>query len=141
MWDQYVSAKGTWVFVNEKSGLPLQTTEISCYREWGRCFEATAVVGDNNLLSIDTNIHEVERWDAHEIVLKPDDKACVRYTMRISQSQEIVTSLRMPLSKEGLCAAVANKELQLRLASGVDVYLELLRAKQNAVGRIMQKGQ
>jgi peptidoglycan hydrolase-like protein with peptidoglycan-binding domain len=139
-WNDYVFANGTWVIENDKQGFPLQTTTIHCHREWNHCLEATAIVMMGNHLSVDIDYYEVERWDEHEIVTKPKKNLCVRYTLRLSRSQKQVTGLRITTVKGKGCEGTEPKDLSLRLASGMEVYMELQKAHAAAVRQRMQMG-
>lgn len=116
-WDRYVTASGTLLLQGEELGIPLQTTEVQCHRQMGICIVATAMLNEN-YLSTDIETYEVERWDSYEIVTKPMDKLCVRYTLRISRNQKTVTGLRSTISQAGLCAGISTNEMPLRLEDG-----------------------
>jgi hypothetical protein len=123
LWDRgYVSAKGTWVIVGEKSGLPLQTTEINCHKDLGLCFESTAILNvENSFLSVSPNHYKIERWDRHEILTKPDNSAqCVRYTMRIGRLKKSATGLRLRTNDKRECKDF-SPELHLKLVDGLEV--------------------
>ena len=130
-WSQgYVSAKGTWVLTNEKTGLPEQTSDIHCVRDRRACTEATAIVsgkGSERSLTVDTDFYEIERWDEYEIVTKPKETGfgCVRYVRRFNRVQKSVTGLRSTISTGGACQGVEAKELNMTLSDGFKVYWEL----------------
>lgn len=116
-WDHYVMASGTLLIQGEELGIPLQTTEVQCHRQMGICIVATAMLNEN-YLSTDIETYEVERWDSYEIVTKPMDKLCVRYTLRISRNQNTVTGLRSTINQSGLCAGISTNEMPLKLEDG-----------------------
>jgi hypothetical protein len=140
VWDDYVSARGTWVLENDKQAFPLQTTRIHCNRQWNHCVEATAMVMLGHHLSVDIDYHEVERWDQHEIVTKPSEHLCARYTLRLSRSQKMVTGLRITTTTGKGCESIEKKDLTLRLVSGLEVYGELFKGHAVAVQHRMQMG-
>ena len=137
-WDQdYVSAQGTWVIVGEEQGFPLQTSEITCFKSMTYCVEATStldVSGQSDyalgMLSTDLELHEIERWDQYEITTKPDDKACVRYTLRISRARNEVTGLRTTLDTKGPCAGVSKADFHLKLIDGQGIYDNRFKLRQ-----------
>jgi hypothetical protein len=120
-WDHgFAAAEGTWIIRGEKTGRPLQTTEIRCYKELSLCLESTAIldINNNNYLSVHSNHHKIERWDQHEILTKPDNSAmCVRYTMRIGRVKKSVTGLRLRVNHTDGCKDLAP-ELHLELVEG-----------------------
>ncbi len=121
MWDQYVSAEGTFVIEGEKQGMPLQTSKITCWRSWNACVEATASIfpSDWSIINVDMDFHEIERWDEHEIVTKPDDKLCVRYSMRISRMQKSVAKLRSTIDQGPACKGIVeNRDFEINLVGG-----------------------
>jgi peptidoglycan hydrolase-like protein with peptidoglycan-binding domain len=139
-WDSYVFAEGTWVIENDKQAFPLQATSIHCNRQWNHCIDATAEVMMGNQLFVDIDYYEVERWDEHEIVTKPKENLCTRYTLRLSRSQKTVTGLRITTTTGKGCESIEEKDLTLRLVSGLEVYGELLKGHAAAVQHRMQMG-
>lgn len=139
-WSMYAYAQGTWTSDAEKLAWPLQTTKIMCDRPTMRCTEITASIAEGNMLWVDDTTYEVERWDEHEIVTKPDDSArCVRYTMRFSRSLKAVTALRSTRRSDGSCKAIENKDIQLKLEDGTDVWIQLERERRKLLERVMRK--
>lgn len=139
-WAMFAYAKGTWTSDAEKLAWPLQTTKIMCDRPTMKCTEITASIADGNMLWVDDTTYEVERWDEHELVTKPDDSArCVRYTMRFSRSLKAVTALRSTRRSDGSCEAIENKDIQLKLEDGTDVSIQLERERRKLLERVMRK--
>src|SRR5262245_18612034 len=100
-WDDgYVKAAGTWTIEGQESAWPVQTSEISCYRSRSLCVEATACLQlENRYLFPLVELHDIERWDQHEIVTRPTRSAvCIRETFRIGRVQQSVTGLRLRVS-------------------------------------------
>lgn len=118
--DGYASAKGTWTIRNDKMANPFQTSHLVCYRPHMSCTEATATMSGRHL-TLETEIHEIERWDEHEIVVKPKDAVCTRYVLRFNRAQKQVTGTRSALNRGPECAAVEKRELHLVLADGISV--------------------
>jgi hypothetical protein len=130
IWNSYASAKGTWVIEGQEQGIPLQTTEIQCYKEMNQCFEATAMLQDGDYLASWLDTHEIDRWDDVEIVTKRDLN-CVRYTMRISRVQKTVSALRAKINDSTTCKSVQDPDLRLRLADGMEA-LKTYNSKRSA---------
>jgi hypothetical protein len=137
-WDQgWVSVTGTWKIVGQKSGRPIQTSKILCDKKLVICTEATAHL-DNDLLSANTEVHQIDRWDEHEIVTAPKQSAaCARYTMRIGRAQKAVTGLRLRTSDVGICAGF-EAELHLKLVDGMEVRREVVEEHNKKYQGLMQ---
>lgn len=137
-WSEFVSAKGTWIMEGEEQGLPLQSSEIECRRELGLCIEATAIIMEGNHLTVWLEVNRVERWDDYEIVTRPREHECTRYTLRISRSQRSVTGLRSTKKTAGTCLHIEAKDFRLKLEDGL-VALRGYEAKRKAaLKRYMQ---
>jgi len=139
----YVSAKGTWVLINEKMAEPEQTTHLQCFRERHMCIGATANVsgeGGKKIVSVDADVYEIERWDDHEIVTKPRETSgrCVRYVLKFNRVQKSVTGLRSTISTEGPCKAIEAKELHMLLSDGLKVHWELYQNSKKAYREVMR---
>lgn len=139
-WDEFVVATGTWTFKDSLLGNPLQATRIECHRQWMRCIEATVDLHppDFYLAAPHLEYHKIDRWDAHEIITSPNDKVCVRYTLRISRSQQTVTGLRSPIKSKGDCGFVEPRDFQLQLSDGTKIWLELNKRRGEAISRILR---
>jgi len=106
--------------------LTIPTTDLSCFREWNHCTEATASHYPKGYISVDRTLWEIERWDEFEIVSKPNDSAfCTRYVLRIDKLQKAVFKQRTTKSDDGLCQGINKKDLRIRLVDGFDVWSEL----------------
>jgi peptidoglycan hydrolase-like protein with peptidoglycan-binding domain len=124
-WDGgFVQAQGTWVSLNQKIGIPLQTSQITCIRSQKQCIESRAQLY-GNLLSVSTDFQDIERWDKSEIVTKPSDAACVRSITRINRLQKSVTAIDSKISDKGLCKDVPDKDINSELQEGSPVYWNL----------------
>lgn len=143
-WDQgYASAKGTWALASEKMAWPEQASDIQCFRERRICIDATGIVtgkGGDRRLTVDTDVHEIERWDNYEIVTKPVETSagCVRYVRKFNRVQKSVTGLRSTISSGGLCKGVAANEMHMILSDGFKIYLDLYQTSRDARNRLMR---
>jgi hypothetical protein len=137
-WDQgWVSATGTWIIAGQKSGRPVQTSKIQCDKKLAICAEATAHL-DDDFLSANTEVHQIDRWDDHEIVTLPKQSAtCARYTMRIGRAQRAVTGLRLRTSDAGVCAGF-EAELHLQLVDGMVVTRQMIDERNKQTEGLMQ---
>lgn len=138
LWDRdgYASAKGTWTFTNSEISPPTQVTEITCYRDKGQCVEATAKLNDD-YLSVESETWEIERWDEHEIVTKPNQYVCVRAIRKINRSQKQVTGLRSTIKTDGSCSGVASEELHMVLVDGFKIASGLRKEVLDARRRVL----
>jgi len=131
LWDSdgYASARGTWIGTNTELANPVQSTQITCYREIMRCSEASAQItsfaSSESFLSVDLESWEIERWDEHEIVTKPNEYICARAIRRFNRSQKQVTGLRSTINTKDFCAGMSSNELHMVLADGIKRTVEL----------------
>jgi hypothetical protein len=130
--DGFVTAAGTVVIVEDnEQGVPLQTTDLTCIREWNHCIDARASLNSLNggtpMLASDISLHEIESWTDVKIVTKPDDTACVSYVYTLDLTNKEVTGVRTTKRTNGLCEGVDLRPLNLRMMNGLDA---LQRAKQ-----------
>jgi hypothetical protein len=142
-WPTFVKVQGTWILEGEDQGIPLQRSEITCVREWNHCVQATASLefygsDSTGVMSVETTLQEIQRWDEFEIVTAPDDKACVRYTMRISRRQKSVTGLRTTLTTKDLCKGVEDRDIRLKLVDGFEVWKKLDEKRDVQRRRLLQ---
>ena len=76
-WDNgFVHARGTWVIDGERSGTPLNTVDIKCFRDQKHCYVAEAHVS-NGRLNAYGELYEITRWDATTLEYQTD-AVCVR---------------------------------------------------------------
>lgn len=145
-WDKYVAAQGTWTVLNGEQANRTQTSRIDCERQSMICTETTAIIERPPLESdLSFNLirehHKIERWDSHEIITKPNDKVCVRRSVRISRSQKAVMGLHVPVGDKKLCGLEEQRELQLRLEDGLKVWSKLAAKRREARSRILRMDQ
>lgn len=100
----------------------VQTTTITCVKEFRHCFESTAVANAGLLLS-ETTLFEVERWDSSEIISKPRDAAfgCERSTIRLNRDQQSVTEVHNTFNRPESCKSVPVREQHFHLANGAEI--------------------
>ncbi len=107
-----------------KAAWPVNAGSITCDRETMRCIDTTAFVF-GGLLSSDTTIREIDRWDQHEIVTKPNDSLCVRSTIRLSREQRTVLETQNTFRADGPCRGLTIGEQHFSLEDGVQVANQL----------------
>jgi hypothetical protein len=123
----FVSAKGTWIFTNDKIANPIQTTEIQCHKSRGICIEAVAYLDDGEFLRVGVEVYEIALWDSVEIITEPlKSSLCTRYIKRFNRVQQSVTGTRSTVSTTGECQGVENKELHLELVDGIELLFNSL---------------
>lgn len=118
--DDFFSAKGSWIS-DTKLAYPAQTTEITCYKNWGYCIENNAQLGIGNVLSVDSTLQPIDLWTKDLITTKPSESAfgCVEYTSRIDRINKRVTSIRTTKNnKEGLCEGIQDAPIVSYLDDG-----------------------
>lgn len=137
-WKEYVYAQGSFVIDGIDQGIPEQTSKISCFRRWNHCIESVASIVED-LLSVDTILFEVERWDEYEIVSKPNDTSfCTRYTLRVHRLQKAVFKQRSTKTNEGPCEGIMTEDLPMKLVSGFEVRRELDKKYSEKVQKIIR---
>jgi hypothetical protein len=95
-WDKgYVAAKGTWVFEEEKSGVPRQTSEINCFRDENMCIEALAEIWFDSDLSVSLYRMPITTWDANTIVFSETSGACVTSVYTITRASRRAVGQRL----------------------------------------------
>jgi hypothetical protein len=130
-WSNQVRAQGSWTIIGKDPGVQLQTSEIRCIKSWGYCSDATATIegamGESFFspqLSVVVTTYPIERWDQNEIVTKPIDRSCVRYTLRLNKNQHSVLGIRSSLKRSGVCSGVEAEDNHLELAGGEQIVLK-----------------
>lgn len=142
LWDRgFVSATGTWTIIGDAMAWPEQTSEVTCLKNTGLCTLATAMVfgkGTSRQISVDTEQHEIERWDEYEIVTKPYQHTCTRYVYRINRTQKSVSGLRTVISTDAKCRHLSNADMNLALVAGGKVWGSLNENYQRSWKGLMQ---
>ena len=129
----YFKASGTWIFEDgkEKMAFPLQTTEIKCYRNLGICVEVEAYIGYGDMLMVDSELYEIERWDAYEIMTKPYDYESVRYFLRVNKLHKTVKKYRTTLKTKEDSKGIDIQDKYMKLIDGFEVWCDV-RDEKNA---------
>jgi hypothetical protein len=120
--DDYFTAKGSWIS-DTKLADAAQTTEIHCYKEFGYCFDTTARIFDNKLLTASSELYEIVAWSKDEIVTKSPQSAfgCVAYMMKIDRRNKRVTSVRTTIDNQsGACQGVQDTPIASYLGDGIE---------------------
>lgn len=121
--DTFFSATGSWIS-DTKLAFPAQTTELSCFKNWGYCIESQASIqGDvGNYLSVWNSLYEIGSWTKDEITTKPEDSVagCIEYTIKIDRLNKRVTSLRTTKNNQGFCENVSDEPIASYLGDGLD---------------------
>jgi hypothetical protein len=126
-------AEGTWVTVSPKRGVNVNTAIVRCSKEDGQCIESTSFVSLGGMLFAELDVLQIERWDDHEIVTKPDDAACARNVLRISREQRRVSELQSVFKTDGPCNLLTLGDTTRELQGGHDVAIELRSATGPAI--------
>lgn len=119
-----IRARGTWASDGAQVANPLQTTLLECYRDFGICILNQAEIDtffNSKTLTTNTEILDIERWDQYEMVTKPKDALCARWTTRISLKAKTVTSTRTRIGDDKGCEHIDSKDWVLRLTDGIAV--------------------
>jgi hypothetical protein len=123
--DGFVSASGTLVIVEDKKqGVPLQTTDITCVKQWNHCIDANASLDNFNggplMLASSVSLYEIDSWTDSKIVTKSDEAACVSYVFTLDLINKEVSGIRTTQRTDGICEGVDLRPLNLRLMNGID---------------------
>ena len=90
--DNSVFVEGTWARTDLTDDLimnPLQTTKIECIKQDNRCYQATASVSGNLLIS-DLEIYDVDSWSQNSIIYH-DHALCGSTVYTIDLNTETVS--------------------------------------------------
>lgn len=115
----FVSARGTWVFENDRQSSPIQTSLIKCTKSSKECVEVNSSITDGSL-SLTEDTYEVTKWTKDEVVAENDSPSCVSYTLTVNLNKKEAHLLRRGKGGSG-CAGIATKPQILRLENGFTV--------------------
>lgn len=90
------------------------------------------------MLSVDSDLYEIERWDEHELVTKPLQMGCTRYVRRFNRTTNLATGIRGTTSQSGDCKGIDASEKHLVLKRGFDVYWLLHQKHQQQMRELFQ---
>jgi hypothetical protein len=123
--NEYLNYEGTWVIENEEHGTPLNSSNISCTKQTGKCIESRAYIFNNSLF-VKTDTHQILSWDTNFIVFKNDFAICATYTYTIDvQKSELNGIKEIKNTEKEICSnGLAGKNLKLRLVDGYDVWIK-----------------
>ena len=91
--DQFVTAKGSWFLIGEKSSTPYNITEIQCRRNLMTCRSAYAELQDYfgpPKLDVGQDIFDITEWN-EEGILKKSSDGCREVETVISAKNQTVT--------------------------------------------------
>lgn len=130
--DGLVTAKGSFLSTTDLA-FPIQTTSIECWKEFGHCWFSDATLSEQNFLSTDMSLHEIEFWTDDFIQTKPTSSAagCVEESYRLDRRSKTVTYTRKTLdNKTGLCEGIQEEPITATLGDGLK-RLEIYRKMHN----------
>ncbi len=140
-WGRWVEAQGSWMLKEGNTDDVLQTSRITCIREFKRCIDSTASLVNSNVpqLKVHTHVYDIQEWDDANIVSAPyDGEACAVSILRISRNPPLVTRFLSLQDKPGPCAKVQAEDRQYVLEDGPKIYQMLRMQKAEAIQQILQ---
>lgn len=140
-WGQWVEVQGSWMLKEGNTDDVLQTSRITCMREFKRCIDSTASLVNANVpqLKVHTHVYDIQEWDDANIVSAPyDGEACAVSILRISRNPQLVTRFVSLQGKPGPCAKVQAEDRQYVLEDGPKIYQILRMQKAEAIQQILQ---
>ena len=140
-WGVWVEVQGSSMLKEGNTDDVLQTSRITCMREFKRCIDSTASLINANVpqLKVHTHVYDIKEWDDSKIVSEPyDGEACAVSILRISRNPPLVTRFLSLQSKPGPCGNVKPVDRQYVLEDGPKIYQILRTQKAEAIQRILQ---
>lgn len=140
-WGQWIEVQGSWMLKEGNTDDVLQTSRITCMREFKRCIESTASLVNASVpqLKVHTHVYDLKEWDDSKIVSTPyDGEACAVSILRISRNPPLVTRFVSLQGKPGPCAKVKAEDRQYVLEDGPKIYQILRMQKADAIQQILQ---
>jgi len=137
-WDQYVSAKGTWVMLNAKIGYPYNEVKIECFRNAGICVTAIANVLDTGTgqIGLSQVIEGVDRWDNYEILTAPHNGVCDMSVLKINRATKVVSVTTSAKLVAGVCKDHPDIVMNLQDGSAVwEAEYERYKKEKNRIMR------
>jgi hypothetical protein len=140
-WGQWVEVQGSWMLKEGNTDDVLQTSRITCMREFKRCIDSTASLVNDSVphLKVHTHVYDILEWDDAKIVSAPyDGEACAVSILRIARNPALVTRFVSLQGKPGPCAKVQAEDRQYILEDGPKIYQILRMQKAEAIQQILQ---
>jgi hypothetical protein len=140
-WGQWVEVQGSWMLKEGNTDDILQTSRITCMREFKRCIDSTAYLVNASVpqLKVHTHVYDIKEWGDSTIVSEPyDGEACAVSVLRISRNPPLVTRFVSLQSQPGRCGKVKNEDRQYVLEDGPKIYQILRMQKSEAIQQILQ---
>lgn len=140
-WDQRVEVQGSWMLKEGNTDDVLQTSRITCMREFKRCIDSTAFLVNGSVpqLKVQTHVYNLKEWDDANLVSIPyEGEACGVSILRISRNPPLVTRFVSLQEKPGQCANVKAEDRQYVLEDGQKIYQILRMQKADAIQQILQ---
>ncbi|MDH3504802.1 MAG: peptidoglycan-binding protein [Nitrospirota bacterium] len=140
-WGQWVEVQGSWMLKEGNTDDVLQTSRITCMREFKRCIDSTASLVNDNVpyLKVHTHVYDIQEWDDAKIVSAPyDGEACAVSILRIARNPTLVTRFVSLQGKPGPCMKVQAEDRQYILEDGPKIYEILRMQKAEAIQQILQ---
>lgn len=140
-WGQWIEVQGSWMLKEGNTDEVLQTSRITCMREFKRCIESTASLVNASVprLKVHTHVYDIKEWDDASIVSAPyDGEPCAVSILRISRNPPLVTRFVSLQSQPGPCGNVKAEDRQYVLEDGPKIYQILRMQKGDAIQQILQ---
>lgn len=142
LWDRgYVSASGTWVMESpDEMANPIRTSKITCVYRDKVCRESTAEITNlfSRQLSLNTDIHQIIKWDSDQIVYENDESICNVYYYFLNRVTKQVTGIRKPKkdAPKDTCGKYEERDIKLNLVNGFDVYWKIKQEAMSPFKRV-----
>jgi hypothetical protein len=140
-WEKWIEVQGSWMLKEGNTDDILQTSRITCMREFKRCIDSTASLINTSVpqLKVHTYVYDIKEWDDAKIVSAPyDGEACAVSILRISRNPPFVTRFMSLQSQPGPCGKVKPEDRQYVLEDGPRIYQILRLQKAEAIQQILQ---
>jgi peptidoglycan hydrolase-like protein with peptidoglycan-binding domain len=140
-WEKWVEVQGSWMLKEGNTDDVLQTSRITCMREFERCIESTASLVNASVprLKVHTLVYDIKEWNDANIVSAPyDGEACAVSILRISRNPPMATRFVSLQGKPGPCRNVKAEDRQYVLEDGPKIYQILRMQKADAIQQILQ---
>ncbi len=141
-WNNWIEVQGSWMLKEGNTDDILQTSRITCMREFQRCIDSTASLVNTTVpqIQVHTHVYDIKQWEENLIVSLPyDGEACAISILRISRKPPLVTRFVSVKKDPGPCSKVKKAvDRQYVLENGPKVYQILKAQKAEAIQEILQ---